>query len=239
MTFVDHDQGFVFVGQITNLFQGSNITVHAEHTIGDHHLRRTTLIGGSTQLILEVTHVHVLVAVAFRLAQSNTVDDGSVVELIRDDGVLRIEHDLEETGVRVKAGCVQDRILHAVELADLGLEFLVQILSTADETYGAQSKTMGVHGLFGHLLQRLVIAQAKIVVGAKVENRLLTRTHRDGTLLCRGDHSLALVCARFTDALQFTLQFLLEFGPTRCRARRRRVHRRSVGSGGSLTDCYS
>ena len=80
--------------------------------------------------ILETTsrqrtfHVLMLVSVLFGLAQPDAVDDGGVVELVREDGVLGAEDLLEEAGVGVEAAGVQDGVLAAVELGNLALEVL-------------------------------------------------------------------------------------------------------------------
>ena len=65
-----------------------------------------------------------LVSVLFGLAEADAVDDGGVVELVREDGVLGAEDLLEEAGVGVEAAGVQDGVLAAVELGNLALEVL-------------------------------------------------------------------------------------------------------------------
>ena len=65
-----------------------------------------------------------LVTVLFGLAEADAVDDGGVVELVREDGVLGAEDLLEEAGVGVEAAGVQDGVLAAVELGNLALEVL-------------------------------------------------------------------------------------------------------------------
>ena len=69
-------------------------------------------------------HVLMLVSVLLGLAEADAVDDGGVVELVREDGVLGAEDLLEEAGVGVEAAGVQDGVLAAVELGNLALEVL-------------------------------------------------------------------------------------------------------------------
>lgn len=64
------------------------------------------------------------VSVLLRLTESNAVNDGGVVEGIREDCVFWRQHRLEETRVGVEAGPVQDRVLTAVELRQTVLQFL-------------------------------------------------------------------------------------------------------------------
>ena len=58
------------------------------------------------------------------LAKPDAVDDGRVVELVRDDDVIGSQQLLENSGVGVEAAGVQDGVLTAVELGDLALQIL-------------------------------------------------------------------------------------------------------------------
>jgi len=60
----------------------------------------------------------VLVAHLAGLAEAQAVDDGRVVELVRDDGVVGRQQRLEQAGVGVETARVQDGVLAAVELGD-------------------------------------------------------------------------------------------------------------------------
>ena len=90
------------------------------------------------QLGLEVAHVDVLVDEALRLAQPHAVDDRGVVELVGEDRVVRAEQRLEDAAVRVEAGRVEDRVLHAEERGDPLLELAVQRLRAADEAHARE-----------------------------------------------------------------------------------------------------
>ena len=39
MRIIDHQDGLMFLGNLVNFIQWSNIAIHAEHTICDHHAR--------------------------------------------------------------------------------------------------------------------------------------------------------------------------------------------------------
>ncbi len=79
-------------------------------------------------LLPQVGHVHVIVTQALGLrkarvsgagargrpaclAETDAVDDGGVIERVRDDGVVLGEQSLEDAGVRVEARRVQDGVL--------------------------------------------------------------------------------------------------------------------------------
>ena len=122
------------------------------------------------ELLLEVRHVAVAVAVALRLAEADPVDDAGVVQGVADDRVLRPEQRLEEAAVGVEAGGVEDRGLHAEEARDGLLEAGVHRLRAADEAHGGHAVAPLLEGPAGgrhHLRMR---RQVEVVVGAHVEH---------------------------------------------------------------------
>lgn len=67
-----------------------------------------------------------LVSVLFGLAQPDAVDDGRVVELVREDRILRAENLFEQSRVGVEAAGVQDGVLATMELGNLVFEVLIE-----------------------------------------------------------------------------------------------------------------
>ena len=59
------------------------------------------------------------VTIFFGLAEADAVDDGSVVEFVRDDGVIGRQQNLEQAGVGVETTRVEDGIFATVELGYL------------------------------------------------------------------------------------------------------------------------
>ncbi len=49
-------------------------------------------------------------------AESDSVDDGGMVELVGDDCVIRTEKLLEDSGVGVKTTCVQNGVLAGMKI---------------------------------------------------------------------------------------------------------------------------
>src|SRR5260221_12194113 len=82
---IHHDQRAVAIGQIADLLQLRDRTVHGKHAVrGDHAHARTLRV---LQRLLELVHVVVGVPQAARLAQANAVDDAGVVDGTAHDGV--------------------------------------------------------------------------------------------------------------------------------------------------------
>ena len=67
-------------------------------------LYSSTVFIGFGEFLTQVFHVGVFVAVAFRFAQADAVDDRSVVELIGDDRIFFTQQGLEQTAVGIEAG---------------------------------------------------------------------------------------------------------------------------------------
>ncbi len=86
-------------------------TVHREHAVGRD--QPDPRVGRLLEARLELVEVVVGVAQPPRLAEPDAVDDARVVERVADDRVLLVEQRLEETAVRVEAGRVEDRVVHA------------------------------------------------------------------------------------------------------------------------------
>ena len=115
-----------------------------------------------------------------------------MVQGIRDDSVFLAEQWLEQTTVSVETCGVKDRVLSLEIVGDGCFQLLVQILRSTDETNGRHTITVCIHGFFRGLDQSLVIGQAKIVVGAEVQN-ITSGIYFDVGSLWRSNDTLVLV----------------------------------------------
>ena len=110
---VDHDEGVVLLGEVADAGEVGDDAVHREDAVGGDQAGAGA--GRFAQAALEVGHVVVGVAEAPGLAEADAVDDRGVVEGVGDDRVLLAEQGLEEAGVGVEAGGVEDGVLGAEE----------------------------------------------------------------------------------------------------------------------------
>src|SRR5690606_3906198 len=122
------------------------------------------------------------------LGQANAVNDRGMVEGVGDNGVLLTQQRLEETGIRIEAGGVEDRILHAEEARYLRLELLVLLLRAADEADGSHAVAIAVEPGLRRRDKFLAVSQAEVIVGAEVEE-LRAVGQRYACRLRRGDHT--------------------------------------------------
>ena len=143
------------------------------------------------------------------LAQTHSVDDGGVVEGIGYDGVLLVQKGLEHTAVGVEACSVEDGVLSAEELGDLGLEGLLQVTCTADEAHAGHTVAVSVKGFFRCVHKLLAVGEAEVVVGAEVKS-FGAVLECDLRTLGRHDYALLLVQTGFLDAVQLVLKIGLK-----------------------------
>ena len=227
-----------------DLEQRRDLAVHREDAVGRHH--DVPRAGGPRllQLLLQVLDAGVLEAVPGGLAEPHAVDDARVVELVRDDGVLRGQDRLEEAGVGVKARRVQDCGLGAVELGDPLLQRLVRGLRAADEAHGREAEPELVERLPGRRDEARVVGEAEVVVGAEVEDFAggASLGGADGDLgtLGRGHDGLGLESAGGAHRREVGVEALAEGGDAsggrgrrgrgRKQSSRHRRHRRRLAS---------
>ena len=118
-----------------------------EHTV--RHDDAETLRLSLLQAFFKLRHVGIGVAVTLGFAQAHAVDNGSVVQRVGDDGVLFGEERLEHTAVGVKAGGVQNGVFRLEVIGNGGFQFFVNVLRSADETYGRHAVTAAFHYVSG------------------------------------------------------------------------------------------
>ena len=198
---VNHRQRVITVGQITDSPEICNIAVHGKHAVG----RNQNLFAAGRmrvfQLGFEVFHVVVQIAVALGLAQAHAVDDGRVVQFVRNNRVLRPKQRLKQSPVGVKAGGIEDGVVGACELCDAAFKFLVNLLCAADKADGRQAETPAVIAGLRSLDEPRVVGQAEIVVGAHVDDVGFLR-RVDAGALRRGDDALFAPGTGLADGVQ-------------------------------------
>ena len=80
MAVIHHDQGVIFLGQITDLSQFGNISIHGKHAVSDD--QPDTGILGIPQALLQLLHVAVSIAQTLRFAQADTINDRGMVKRV-------------------------------------------------------------------------------------------------------------------------------------------------------------
>ena len=93
-----------------------------------------------------------------------------MVQSVGDNGIFSAEQRFKQTAVGIEARGVQDGIFHAEETGQLLLQRFVAVLRSADEADGSHTKPVAVHTRFRRVNQFRMVGQAKVVVGAEVDD---------------------------------------------------------------------
>ena len=132
-----------------------------------------------------------------------------MVQGIADDSILIGEQRLEHTAVGIEACGIENGIFRLEILRDGLLQLLVDVLRTTDETHRRHTEATLVHHLLRSLDDALVVAQAQIVVGTKVQH-FLSR-NLNGCTLRALDEALFLVESCLANLGQCLAEMLFYF----------------------------
>lgn len=88
---VDHHRGVVLIGKRADFRQVGEGAIHAENLVGGDRDMVRTVFARLFEPSFEIGHVVVQIAVSFRFAESDTVDDRGMVQRVGNDRVLRPE----------------------------------------------------------------------------------------------------------------------------------------------------
>ena len=97
-----------------NFIQFCDFAVHAEHSISNNQTPSESY--GIPQHLLQLCHVAVLVAKSLGLAEPHAVNNRGVIEFIGENGVAFAEKYFKKSGVRIKAGSIENCVLGSKEL---------------------------------------------------------------------------------------------------------------------------
>ena len=103
MTIVHHHERTELVGDVADASDVGNVAVHGEHTIGDDKNRFGAVVLCGLHLGSKIGEITGGKSVALGFTQPNAVNDGSMVERIRNYGVFWAEKRLEHASVGIKA----------------------------------------------------------------------------------------------------------------------------------------
>ena len=199
---VNQNQGVVSIGQLANVAQFGEITIHREHAVGNDD--DAAGAGGlrGFQLGFKVIHAAIGKAEALGLGEPDAVDDRGMVQRIRDDGVLFAEQGFEHRAIGIETGGKQDRVIHAEVVRNAALECQMQIRCAADEAHRGHAEAVRVERLLGGGNEGGMIGQPQIIVGAEVQH-LAAAGHLDMRRLVTENGALGLPQRLLADGVEF------------------------------------
>ena len=166
------------------------------------------------QAALEIFHISVGITIALRLAETDAVDDGCVVEGVGYDGIIFRQKRFKHAAVRIEASCVEDGVVRLEVVGNSVFERLVSIHRAADEAHGRHTIAALVHHVLGSLNKSRMVGESEVVVGAEVDH--LFAGYVDRRCLRAFDDTFTLVETCIFDLLQLSLQVLLKFSVHLC-----------------------
>ena len=143
VAFVDHNERIVFFGKVADLVHGSHVAVHGEYAVSYNDSESLCL--GLLQTTLKISHVSICIAVSLGFAETYAVDDGCVVQCVRNDGIFVSQERFENTAVRIEAGRIKNGVFRMEIFADGILKLFVDVLCSADETYRCHAESTFRH----------------------------------------------------------------------------------------------
>ncbi len=151
MTFVHHDHSLIFFCQITDFVQRGNQAVHRKNTIRDNNFETGTFFGGGLKLLLQILHISIFIPIACRFAKPHPVDDGSMVQRIRNYRILIGKQRFKNAGICIKTSGVQNRVFRLIEIRYFLFQFFVNILCSTNKPYTRHPISVGIHCVFCRL----------------------------------------------------------------------------------------
>lgn len=157
MALIDINVSIILLGQVVDLIQGCNITIHGEHSISNND-SLSCLLGGF-EILFQVLHVQMLVPLPDGLCQPDPIDDGGMIESVTNDGVLGPEDCLEEASIGIEPAGEKYTVLQFIILSNDLLQLFVNILGAAYEPDRTHAEAMRVKSLLGSLDEPSIVGE--------------------------------------------------------------------------------
>src|SRR6267143_1538621 len=133
MGIVDVSYGLILRRQVDDVFEGGDVSIHAEDSVGNDEDSPETV--SILQLLFQVAHVFVLVDSPLGLGHSTAVDDASVIELVADDEVPLVNKRKDGPGVGGVARLKRDRCFGPSIVCENLLKLQMNVHSARDNSY--------------------------------------------------------------------------------------------------------
>ena len=83
---VDHDEGAISVGEVANATQGSDEAIHGKNAIRYNYSETLRLRFNESRL--QIGHIVIVVSIANRFTQTNTINNRSMIQTIRNNTIV-------------------------------------------------------------------------------------------------------------------------------------------------------
>ena len=131
MGVIDHDQGVVFFCDVADLIQLGNVAIHRKNTIRGN--QPVSLVLGLFEFLFEILHICVLIDVSLSFTEANAIDDGCMIQLVCDNGILSPKKRFKNATIGIKTGCIEDRVFRLEKIRNLLFKDFMDVLCAADK----------------------------------------------------------------------------------------------------------
>ena len=171
VTVVNVNHGTVFLSEGRDLVKRGDVTVHREHAVRDDELALRRFV--RLQDRFQLPHVVVSVDCAARFGEADAVDDGTVVQLVRDDDVVGTgDQGRNQSNVDRVAGRVDQGRFHALEFSDFAFCFQMNVHGTGNGTHRSAASPVGGRGFLHGSDDLRMGGQVEVIVGREHDGRL-------------------------------------------------------------------
>ena len=178
---VDHHDGVVLPGESGELVDGADVAVHRKDAVRDDELAAGLVLDFFEELF-GVGDIFVAEDLDLGAGETGAIDDGGVVQFVRQDEVAFAEDGGDSAGIGGEAGLEDDAGLDVFEAGDLFFELHVDAHGAGDGADGAGADAEFFGRGDGGFAELGVIAEAEIVVAGEVDD-LFAVVGADGGLL--------------------------------------------------------
>src|SRR5687768_17515990 len=108
VTIIYHHHCIILLCQVANLVNLSDDTIHGKHTVGCNQPSADALY--FLHDFLMIMHAIVRISIPGSFAKPDAIDDGSMIELVRNDCILFIQKRFKYPSVCIEGGSIQESI---------------------------------------------------------------------------------------------------------------------------------
>ena len=166
---VDHHDGAVFFCEVAQARERADVAVHGEDAIGDEQLF-AGLVFHAGEFFFGVGDVLVFEDENLGARETRTVDDGGMVQSIRDDEIFLAQNRGDGAGVGGESGLKDHAGFDVLEAGNLFLQLHVDLHGSGDGAHRSGSDAVFARGFECGLAQLGMRGQSQIIVGSEIDD---------------------------------------------------------------------
>ena len=172
---VHHHTRAVFLRQLAYLRQFADIATHGEDTIGDNQF--AGILRDRFELALQILHIRMTIAKHFRITQTASVIDRSVVLTVIEDVIIFTRDSGDDCEVGLETRGDRHTLFVSGEFGNLLFQLQMQVQRAVQETATADTCSVFVQCFVTRFDNRLVLRKTEVVIAAKHDDAMVLHLH--------------------------------------------------------------